>query len=126
MSLLTGDVASSGGSLSSPLRPLSTLAVYNKQLEYLELQDGFTAERELQAFKAHLKATRLAKRGQDWNWALPLVDAPEEQREEFFAALVTHSTAQQHSACSCTLHDAAVISSRSHILLSVSAPDPIA
>lgn len=110
MSLLTGEVASSGGSLSSePLRPLSTLAVYNKQLEHLELQDGFTAERELQAFKAHLRAMRLAKRGQDWNWALPLVDAPEEQREEFFAALVrTRTERSTHSAGS------AVISASAH------------
>lgn len=97
MSLLTGEVASSGSLSAEPLRPLSTLAVYNKQLEHLELQDGFTAERELQGFKAHLRAMRMAKRGQDWNWALPLVDAPEEQREEFFAALVrTHK--KQHTA----------------------------
>lgn len=81
------------GTTADPRRRCRCLGVW--------LQDGFTCERELSAFKAHLRSLRIAHRANNWNWALPLVDAPEEAREEFFASLVRYNSKRVTEAGAC-------------------------
>jgi len=84
-----------------------TLEVYNAQLEHLENQDASSCARELSGMRLHLRSLRLSHRTNSRNgdvnelfqWALPIVDAAEEDREEFFGALVRLLERQTSSVC---------------------------